>query len=450
MKITFLGATEEVTGSRHLVEHQGTKILVDCGMFQGERSLTQRNWDPFPVDPRSIQAIVLTHAHIDHTGYIPVMIKHGFTGKIYCSQATYELCALLLLDSGGLQEEEAKRINKRKQHDAPMAVPLYTEQEAQNSLAYFQPINYDTQQFIGNLRVTLIRSHHILGSAFVVVSDGKQTLTFSGDLGRPQQLIMKSPPAITETDFLVLESTYGDRIHPEVDAIQVLGNIINEAVKRGGIIIIPSFAVERTQTLLYCLYQLKHNKQIPSMPIYLDSPLAEGVSDLFCQFPDDHTLSETVCHDAMSVATYIRTVEDSKKLADLTTTAIIIAGSGMADGGRVQHHLKQFVTDAKNTIIFVGYQARGTLGRRLVNGEKEVKIYGTWCSVKAQIKTITFSAHADCNEIVEWLRHFKSIPKKVFLTHGELESALALQKKLEKELSWSVVVPKYLESFDLD
>ncbi len=453
MKITFLGGVEEVTGSRHLVEHAGTKILVDCGMFQGERSLTQRNWDPFPVDPRSIQAIVLTHAHIDHTGYIPVLIKQGFTGKIYCSPATYELCALLLLDSGALQEEEAKRINERKHRDAPPAppvIPLYTAADAQNSLAFFEPVKYDAAQTIGGLRVTLIRSYHILGSAFVVVTDGKQKLTFSGDLGRPAQLIMKSPPALHETDFLVLESTYGDRVHAVVDPIKMLGEMVNAGIKRNGIIIIPSFAVERTQALLYCLYQLKHNKAIPSIPIYLDSPLAESVTDLFCQFPDEHSLSTTACEDVMKVATYIRTVEDSKKLADLTHPAIIIAGSGMADGGRVVHHLKQFVSDAKNTVIFVGYQARGTLGRRLVGGEKEIKIRGTWYEVKADIKTITFSAHADCNEIIAWLRNFNSIPKKVFLTHGELQSSLALQKQIEEQLKWSVIVPKYLESFDLD
>lgn len=451
MKITFLGATEEVTGSRYLIENEDVKILVDCGMFQGPREITKRNAEPFPIDPKKINAIILTHAHIDHTGYIPALIKNGFRGKIYCSKATYELCSILLIDSGSLQEGEAKDINRRGGPDHPPAIALYTAHDAEESLKFFQPIDYDTTINIASLKVTLIRSGHIIGSSFVIVSDGKQKLTFSGDLGRPYDLILKSVPHLKQTDFLVIESTYGNRIHEKGDPIKALGEVVNKTIAKGGILIIPSFALERAQTILYCLYQLKQKKAIPNIPIFLDSPMAIAITDLFCKFKDEHKLDESLCKDIFDIATYARTKEESMRIDHINHPAIIIAGSGMADGGRVMFHLQHFISDDKNTVVFVGFQAEGTAGRALVNGAKTVELHGKWCSVHAEIKTInTLSAHADSNEILEWLGYFENSPKKVFVTHGEIEAAQSLKRKIEERFGWNVVVPKYLESFDLD
>lgn len=452
MKITFLGAVGEVTGSRYLIEYEGTKILVDCGMFQGLPELTKRNLEPFPVDPKSINAIVLTHAHIDHTGYIPALVKQGFRGNIYCSKGTYALSSLLLIDSGSLQEGEVKSINRRGGPNHPPAVALYTKEDAQNSLPFFRPVAYDTVITIGALQVTLIRSGHILGSSFVIVSDGKQKLTFSGDLGRPDDLILKAPPHLQETDYLVIESTYGDRVHEKGDPIQALADVVNGAMAKGGVLIIPCFAVERTQLILYCLYQLKQKKMLPDVPIFLDSPLAIGVTDLLCEFKDEHTLPPDVCKRVTEVATYTPTGEDSKQLDHINYPAIIIAGSGMADGGRVIFHLKQFVSDPRNTVAFVGFQAAGTMGHALVNHAQRVHIQGESYPVHAEIKTIDIlSAHADYPEILEWLSSFEHAPKKVFVTHGEPEASRALQSKIEERLKWPVVIiPHYLDSFNLD
>jgi metallo-beta-lactamase family protein len=452
MKITFLGGVEEVTGSRYLVETDEVKILVDCGLFQGDRLLTARNWEPMPIDAKSIDAIVLTHAHIDHTGYIPLLVKNGFKGTIYCSEGTYALCGVLLRDSASLQEEEAKHSNQPRSPQQTPVAPLYTVLDAEHSLSFFHPVAYDIAVHLGgSLQATLISSHHILGSAFVVITDGKRTLTFSGDLGRPNQLIMKSPPHLQETDYLVLESTYGDRIHAQGDPLQELGEAINAGIRKGGIIILPSFAVERTQTIIYCLYQLKHKKIIPDIPVFLDSPMAIKVTQMLCTFTDEHTLPVALCQDIVDSVIYTPTVEESKRIDDAVRTVIVIAGSGMANGGRVVHHLKQLISDSKNTVVFVGFQAQGTLGRLLVEGAKEVLIHNRVYAVRADIKIInTFSAHADCPEILEWVSYFKKSPKKVFITHGELHAALALKKQLEERFGWSAVVPKYLQSFELD
>jgi metallo-beta-lactamase family protein len=450
MKITFLGGAEEVTGSRYLVEDEGTKILVDCGMFQGSEELKELNWARFPVDPSSIEAVVLTHAHIDHTGYIPALVKKGFKGKIYCSKATYMLCSILLLDSGFIQEENAKRANE--DDASASAVHLYTKADAKHSLHSFKIVDYSTVLSIGiSLTVTLISSSHILGSSFVVVSNGKRTLTFSGDLGRPNQLIMKAPTHLKHTDYLVIESTYGDKLHAKGDPIKALGEIVNKTVEKGGTLIIPSFAVGRAQTILYGLYELQQKKLIPDIPIFLDSPMAIRVTDLLCKFQDELKLSPSVCKKMSEVAIYTPTVKESKRIDNLNSSSIIIAGSGMITGGRVIYHLKHFISDSRNTIFFVGFQAEGTRGRELVDGAKKITIHGQSYEVRAEIKKIdTLSAHADYNEIFEWLGYFENTPKKVFVTHGEIEAAKSLQQKIEQKLGWSVVVPKYLESFDLD
>lgn len=452
MKITFLGATEEVTGSRYLIEHENIKILVDCGMFQGPPKIARRNLEPFPIDPTTIDAVVLTHAHIDHSGYIPALVKNGFKGKIYCSKGTYALCTLLLVDSGSLQEGAARSMNQRGGPNHPPTIALYTAQDAKNALPFFAPVEYDTVIDIGSsLQITLIRSGHILGSAFVIVSDGTQKLTFSGDLGRPHQLIMKSPPPLTQTDFLVIESTYGNRRHEKDDTLKIIGEAVHATVARKGVLVIPCFAIARTEAILYCLYQLKQKGMLPNIPIFLDSPMAISAVSLLCDFKDEYILSPVLCRDMLNIATDTRTAEESKKLDLMTSPAIIIAGSGMADGGRVVFHLKRFISDAKNTILFVGFQAKGTEGYYLVNGAKTMRMHGASYPVHAAIKVIdTLSAHADYEEILAWLGNFKHKPKKVFVTHGESESAQALKNKIEERLGWSVVVPRYLESFDLE
>jgi metallo-beta-lactamase family protein len=451
MKITFLGGVEEVTGSKYLIEDNGTKLLVDCGLFQGDKEIAERNWEKLSLDPSSIDAIVLTHAHIDHTGYIPVFVKQGFKGPIYCSQATYELCKIMLVDSGYLQEERAKRANERNLSNSSIEKPLYTQDDAQYALQYFHPIDYDTPKSIGSLHVKLIQSHHILGASFVMVSDGTMTLTFSGDLGRPDQLIMKAPPPITDTDYLVLESTYGNRLHSKEDPLEAIGKVVSETLKKDGVLIIPTFAVGRAQTILYILYALQQKNIIPhEIPIFLDSPMAIKVTKLFCEFPAEHKLSTTLCTKAFNIAHATRTVEESKKINNIKGPAIILAGSGMADGGRALYHFQHYISDYKNTILFVGYQAEGTLGDALVDGKSTVHLFGKPYEVHASIKKIdTLSAHADYNEMLEWLSNFEEAPKKVFLTHGQLESAQTLKVKIEERFGWPVVIPTYEESFDL-
>ena len=448
MKMTFLNIEGEVTGSRYLIEQADSKILVDCGLFQGKGN-AKYNWQAFPIEPTTIDAIILTHAHLDHTGYIPYLVKNGFKGKIYSSQATYALCKIILSDSGSLQERHADFVNN--QQGSEKISPLYTVEDVQRSLHLFHPIDYDKPFTIGNLTLTLIFSAHILGSSFVVISDEKNTLTFSGDLGRPNQLIMKNPPTIKNTDYLVLESTYGDKLHEKSDPLLVLEQVIHQTIKKSGILIIPAFAVERTQLLLYCLAHLKNKKLIPDIAIYLDSPMAIAVTELFCEFKEEHTLEESLCHDITNVAQYIRTPQQSKMLDnDINAPAIIIAGSGMADGGRVTYHLQRYISDEKTTILFSGYQALGTLGQMLINGENMVQIYGKMHIVRAEIKKLDmFSAHADYNEILEWLSGLEKAPKKVFLTHGEESAERNLKELIEKKFGWTVIIPKHAESFDL-
>lgn len=457
MKITFLGAVGEVTGSRYLIEYQHTKMLIDCGMFQGPWQVARRNLEPFPVDPTTLDAIVITHAHIDHIGYIPALVKAGFKGTIYCSKGTYALSSVLLVDSGLLQEERAKRSQHEADPDHPPRPALYTVQDAQKALQSFKSVDFDEKITIGALQVTLIRSGHILGSAFVVVSDGKRTLTFSGDLGRPRQFIMKSPPPLKSTDYLVIESTYGSKLHSQsntskiTDSIQAIGDVVNATVAKGGVLIIPCFAVGRTEEILYCLYQLRQRNAIPKIPIFLDSPMAIKIADFFCEYPDEYVISPTVCRDIFRVATYTRTIEESKELNEIKQPAIIIAGSGMADGGRVPFHFKNFISDPKNTILFVGFQVQGTSGQSLTSGTQKVKIQGELYTVKAEVKKIeTLSAHADYHEILAWLEHFENKPKKVFVTHGEPEASLALKEQMEKRFGWPIVIPKYGESYELD
>jgi metallo-beta-lactamase family protein len=452
MDIQFIGATGTVTGSKYLISSDSHRVLVDCGLFQGQRQLRDRNWEPLPINASEITSVLITHAHIDHTGYIPLLIKHGFRGKIYCSHGTAELCKLLLLDSGHLQEEDALYANKRGFSKHTPALPLYTRQDAEDSLKYFHPVDFEREVDLeGNLKFQLMPAGHILGSSLIKFNDGKTSILFTGDLGRPHDIMMRPPTIVHDTDYLVLESTYGNRLHSDIDPMIELAEVINRTSHRGGVTIIPAFAVGRAQAILYLIYMLKKEKKISDIPIYLDSPMAVDASDLYCKHASEHRLSEETCKLMCKVAKYINSPNESKALDQQQSPKVIISASGMATGGRVLHHMKAFITDRRNTILFTGFQAAGTRGEALVHGKNPIKIYGESIPVRAEIVfQDSLSAHSDYSETLEWLKHFQHPPKRVFLTHGEPLAADALRQKIEEQLHWKCQIPTYLERVGLD
>jgi metallo-beta-lactamase family protein len=451
VKLTFLGGVGTVTGSKYLLEYHHKKILVDCGLFQGEKELRLRNWDTFPVDPASIDAVLLTHAHLDHSGYLPLLVKQGFQGRIFCSPATLRLCQILLPDSGHIQEEDTRRANRYGYTKHHPALPLYTQEEAEYALRFFHTVGYNQPYTLDrDFTFVLERSGHILGSSFITLSAGGSKIVFSGDIGRLNDPVMSAPVFLQDADYIVVESTYGDRLHEGYNVATQFQTIINQTILRGGKIVIPAFAVGRAQEVLYHLSQLKAQKAIPDVPIFLDSPMAIDVTDLLCEYPKEHRLEADQCRDVCYTATYTPSVEESKAI-EAEGPCIIISASGMATGGRVLHHLKNLLPDARNTIVFAGYQAKGTRGDRLMRGEKEIKIHGEMVPVNANIEQISgLSAHADYSEILSWLRHFKLAPKKIFVTHGEPEAATAMKDHIEQELGWNAIVPKYLQREELE
>lgn len=452
MKLTFLGATRTVTGSKYLIEHRHLKVLIDCGLFQGYKALRLRNWEPFPVDPATINAIVLTHAHIDHSGYIPVLIKNGFKGKIYCTRATRDLCAILLPDSGHIQQEDSRRANKHRYTKHDPAEPLYTEKEGRRALRHFEAVDVGVKYALADdLHFTFSRTGHILGAACVTLQDQDRSILFSGDIGRLKDPILKSPAKMDGADYVVMESTYGDRLHGEEDPQAEIKQVVLDTIKRKGKLLIPSFAVGRAQMMLYFLYKLKAADEIPDIPIYLDSPMAINATNLLCKHKHDHHLSDFECKETGDVAIYTRTEEESKQLGALEGPAIIISASGMATGGRVLHHLKQILPQEQHTVLFVGFQAGGTRGDRLVRGAKELKLHGEMVPVRARIESIgSLSAHGDYLELLEWLRSFKKPPITTFLTHGESGSIQSFKEKIEAAYGWTVEVPEYLDTVQLD
>jgi metallo-beta-lactamase family protein len=448
MKLSFLGATGTVTGSKYLLSFNDKKILIDCGLFQGYKELRLRNWSPLPIDPKTIDAVLLTHAHIDHSGYLPLLVKNGFKGDIYCTSGTKDLCSILLLDSGHLQEEEARIANQYGYSKHQTALPLYTVHDAEIALKQFKPISFDTVfQLFDDVSIQFTRAGHIIGSAFIRFNFPNASVLFTGDMGRMHDSVMREPSIINEIDYLVIESTYGNRLHQKEDPKVLLKEIINKTVHRGGSIIIPAFAVARAQNLLYYISVLKKEKSIPDIPVYLDSPMAINATNIMCKHKEDHHLSESECTDLCNTATYTRTPEESKSLDNNSFPKIIISASGMATGGRILFHLKTYATDPKNTILFAGYQAGGTRGARMVNGEKEIKIHGQMVPVRAQVESLSnLSAHADYEEIMHWLSHFRKPPKKVFITHGEPEAAKSLKTKIEQQFGWTCIVPQYQQT----
>lgn len=445
--VQFLGATGTVTGSKYLFAAGDKTILVDCGLFQGFKQLRLRNWAPLPFKPASLSAVVLSHAHIDHSGYLPLLVKNGFTGKVHCSEATYDLCRILLPDAGRLQEEEAEYANRRGFSKHKPALPLYTEEDAKRALGSFAPVGFDEEIELAAVHLKLIPAGHILGASIVYLSDGKRSLVFSGDLGRPNDSIMVAPSPVRDADYLILESTYGDRRHDPEDPRIKLGRIVRKTAERGGVVLIPSFAVGRAQSLLYHIHQLKSEGAIPAdLPVYLNSPMAADVTEIYHKHRAEHRLSPEQCRAMCTAATIVNNPEESKRLNEKKGPMLVIAASGMATGGRVVHHIKAFAPDPRNTILFSGFQAGGTRGATILSGAESVKIHGEYVPIRAEVAAINnLSAHADCAEILDWLRHFEHPPRETFITHGEPTAADALRRRIEEQLRWRASVPDYLE-----
>lgn len=459
MRLKFLGAAKTVTGSRTLLSFKGKNILIDCGLFQGPREIRELNWQPF-AEAEKIDAIILTHAHIDHSGYLPKIVNEGFKGPIHCSKPTADLCQVMLLDSAHLQEEDAYFAKRKRhsRHDPPL--PLYTEKDALLALENF--VSHDFDQWIElyeGFSFRLVRSGHILGSSFVQISfengNGVQIITFSGDLGHDRQFVLRAPDQLTESDYIVLESTYGDRRHPKADPLSELEAVIQRTYNRGGTLVIPSFAVGRTQEVLYMVRHLEESGRIPKIPTFLDSPMASKATRIYLEHPFELNMKlvkgqieAPLCSSCFQTVT---SADDSMLLCMKDDEPmIIISAAGMLSGGRILHHLKTRLPKEKNTILFVGYQAEGTKGRLLQSGIPTIRLHHKDVDVEAEIATIqSLSAHADVNDLMNWIDGFQKRPKKIFLNHGELPALRALEYRIKNELEIPTAIPGVGDSFEL-
>lgn len=464
MRITFYGAAQTVTGSQHLIEVNGQRILLDCGLYQGKRAESYERNLNLPFDPRSVDVMVLSHAHMDHSGNIPNLVTSGFRGDILCTYATRDLCASMLLDSGHIQERDVEYVNKkRRRKGEPPVEPLYTQQDAKDSLAYFTGQSYHrTRSIAPGVHLTLLDAGHMLGSAIVVLDiEDREVkrdvrLVFSGDLGRVGIPIIRDPQTVDSADILIMESTYGNRLHPSFeDDEQRLKTIIQETYRAGGMVIMPAFAVGRTQQLVYTLHKLAAQGDIPRMPVYVDSPLAIDVTAAFRLHPecyDDETLEFLRGNDlfGFSDLTYTRTQAESMRLNDLNQPSIIISASGMAEHGRILHHLKNHIEDPRTTVLITGWQAPETLGRRLVEKAPVVRIFGEEYRRNARVEVLNgFSGHADRDELLAWVGAIRRQPGRTFLVHGEPESAVALAQSLKERFNVQVDVPEWRQSFEV-
>lgn len=460
-KISFLGAARTVTGSKHLLSARNHRVLIDCGLYQGMKKLRLMNWDRLPFEASAIDSIVITHAHIDHTGFLPRLVKGGYRGRIIATPPTCDILKILLPDSARLQEEEARYANKKGSSRHAPALPLYTEEDAKATLGHLKPLPLEeTLTLAEGIGIRFREAGHILGSAMVeatVDENGSpMKIVFSGDLGRPGTPILKDPAMIEDADFLVLESTYGDRLHTDKDRKDALAQVVRESLKSGGTLLIPAFAVERTQEILYILRVLKDSRDIPNAPVYIDSPMALGVTKVFSKYRESYDeearkLTEMGAElwGAENV-NFCESVEESKALNSHKGPMIIISASGMATGGRILHHLAQRLPDKRCTVLLVGYQAVGTRGNQLQGGADSIKIFGEHVPVKARIASLDgFSSHADYSEILSWLGNFRKGPHKVFLVHGEPESQSALRARILEKYGWTVEIPGFKEEFSL-
>lgn len=450
MRIDFLGGTGTVTGSKYLLTHAGRRLLVDCGLFQGLKQLRLRNWAAFPVAAASIDAVLLTHAHLDHSGFVPRLVRLGFTGTVHATPATRELCELLLPDSGRLQDEDAEYLNRHEKSKHQPALPLYSEREAIAALKHFKdvPFGRECAPWDG-WSWRLGRAGHILGAASVRVRCGGTSILFSGDLGRDDDLLMRAPEPAEPADYVVIESTYGDRMHPGSDPLDELAAVINRTAARGGVVVVPAFAVGRAQTLLHAIQLLKQARRIPEMPVYLNSPMAADATRLYQRHAAEHRLSPEQCSAMQRQTVIVSSVEESRRLNELRFPSIIVSASGMATGGRVLHHLKAYAPDARNTILFTGFQAAGTRGAAMIAGAQAIKIHGAYVPVRAEVANLeSLSAHADREQLLTWLGA-QGKPRRVFVTHGDPVAADALRLAIEERYGWPCTVPDYLESREL-
>jgi len=451
IKLGFYGATETVTGSKFLLEHDRHRVLIDCGLFQGYKQIRQRNWAELPFSARSLDAVLLTHAHIDHSGALPLLTRSGFGGRIHSTAGTGALCEILLPDSARLQEQDAEFANRKGFSKHKPALPLYTERDARDALDRFTTHRFaEPFEPARGFSVSFIRAGHILGAASVLVKVDEQTVLFSGDVGRPNDPLIREPAPRQPTDYLVLEGTYGNRHHDPTDPGEALAEIVSRTAARGGTVLIPAFSVGRTQSLLLLFDQLRRAGRIPSLPIYLDSPMAISATELYRHHTATHRLDPDACERMCSAAQYVREVEDSKALDQRDDPFILISASGMATGGRVVHHLRRFVGDARSTILFAGFQAGGTRGAKLLAGADRIRIHGQWFDVHAEIANLDMlSAHADQDELLAWLRGSDRAPRRTFIVHAELDAAEALRVRIEDELGWTVEVPEYRDVVEL-
>lgn len=452
LTLSFLGGAGTVTGSKFLLDDGEHRILVDCGLFQGYKALRLKNWAPMPVDPHSIGAVLLTHAHLDHSGYLPLLINHGYRGRVFCTVTTQDLCGILLPDSGHLAERDADFANRKGFSKHKPALPLYTEDDARRALGYLHPVPFDvTQKIPGGATARFRRAGHILGAASIELEWHDQRFLFSGDIGRYDDPIMHDPAALEGADYVLVESTYGDRSHETTDPEQVLGAIVNRTVARGGTVVIPSFAVGRAQSLLFHIARMKAAGVIrKDLPVFLDSPMAIDASDILARHPRDHHLTPDQSKALASVAHYVQTGDESRELTASPMPKIIISASGMATGGRILHHLEHYAPDARNAIVFAGFQAGGTRGAAMVAGAQLIKIYGRYVEVRAEVTNLSMlSAHADRSELMRWLKAFKKPPKTVFVVHGEPDAADTFRHDIEQGLGWNVIVPDHGEKVEL-
>jgi metallo-beta-lactamase family protein len=462
--LSFWGGAETVTGSKYLIETQRAKVLVDCGMFQGLKELRERNWQSPPFDPEQLDAVLITHAHIDHTGYLPRLVAQGFRGPVFTSRGSGDLIRILLPDAGRLQEEEADYRNRHNLTKHNPALPLYTEDDAQEAIKLLQllPNDGSTHDVAPGIRASFRIAGHILGSSLVLVSvekegGGENNLLFSGDLGHYDQPIIRDPEPPPACDYLMVESTYGDRLHDPEPPKNAIAKLINEAASRNAVLLIPSFAVGRTQELIYIIRELEDEKRIPVLPVRVDSPMAAAATRAYANRTEeqDADYASLLAKHEKPLQTHSMLLtasrEDSKKINSEKGSRIIISSSGMMTGGRVLHHARRILPDSNAIILFVGYQAAGTLGRRILNGENEVRVLGEWTKVRCQIEQIGgFSAHADWGEVIKWLKGMPAPPKRTFVVHGETGSANAMRQHIVDTFGWEVEVPTYGEKFEFE